>query len=157
MVLKKILVTLLTLITSFNLVSAVTTITLVSDYGAKNYLLALYCVLVFIFWIVVYNFTPDFEFSKDNLVKSITGILSKSVCWIWFLGLFYILKSILFVSTNVNFLEGKLVMFNSMFYITILLFGFVGIINALKFFKNISGVENFFKELNYEIKTGGKK
>jgi hypothetical protein len=157
MVIKRLLLTLTLFFGLLNIVSAVTTISIVSDYGTKNYLLALYCVLVFIFWTVIHKFTPDFEFDKNNLVTSVTGILSKITCWIWFIGIFYILQGVLMISSNSLFLDGKLTLFYSMIYISILLFSVILVLNTVKLFKKLSGVENFFKELSYEIKTGGRK
>lgn len=157
MEIKKKLFSLLTMFLTLDIVTAVTSITLVSNYGTENYLLALYCVLIFIFWIVIYRISPEFKFDKNNLVKTITGVLTKTVCWIWFLGTFYIFQSILLISSSSSFLEGKLAMFTMMLYISMGFLSFVGIINAIKVFKGVSGVENFFKELNFEIKTGGRK
>lgn len=136
---------------------ATTTITFESDFGVKNFILYSFLVTLFLFWMFIYRFTDPLEFNKRNLLKSITNFATKSMCWIWFISILYVFQSILFISSGETFLTDKLDLLYSVFYLSIIIFGILGLFNSVKLYNKMSGTSEFFREFIYEIKSGGRK
>jgi len=136
---------------------AVTTVTFESDYGIKNILLLLFLIVIFLFWIFVYRFTEELNFDRSNLLGSITNLIIKFMCWLWFLMSFYMFQSIMFISSDPDFLLNKLDLVYSLFYLSLIIFGILGLFNSVKLYNKMTGTTEFFREFVYEIKTGGKK
>ena len=154
---KKLIQLLFILITLISSSYAVTTITYESDYGVKNILLFIFLVVMFLFWLFIYNFTEEITFDKRNLLKSITNFGFKVLCWVWFIALFYMTQSILFISSADDFLLNKLDLVYGLFYITLIIMGVLGLFNSFKLYNKMTGTTEFFREFVYEIKTGGRK
>jgi len=154
---KRFIQLLLILITFISSSYAVTTITFESDYGIKNILLFIFLIVIFIFWYFIYNLTEEIKFDKKNLLKSITNFSIRMLCWVWFIALLYIFQSVLFISSAEDFLTNKLDLYYSLFYITLIITGVLGLFNSFKLYNKMTGTTEFFREFVYEIKTGGKK
>lgn len=136
---------------------ATTTISFESDYGIKNVLLFAFLVALFLFWFFIYRMTEPLEFNKDNLLKSITNLVIKLNCWIWFLSILFVFQSVMFISSNESFLTDKLDLLYSVFYLSLILFGVIGLFNSVKLYNKMTNTTQFFKEFIYEIKSGGRK
>lgn len=136
---------------------AVTTITFESDYGIKNVILFIFLVALFAFWFFVYRHTQPLEFDRRQLLKSVTNTGTKIMCWIWFLAILYTSQAVLFISSNDSFLTDKLDLLYGTFYLSIIIFGFLGLLNSVKIYNKMTNTTQYFKEFVYEIKTGGRK
>lgn len=136
---------------------AATTITFESDYGVKNVLLFIFLVALFLFWLFIYRMTEPLEFNRNNLLKSITNFGVKFNCWIWFISILYVFQSVLFISSSETFLTDKLDLLYSIFFLSLILFGILGLFNSIKLYNKMTGTAQFVKEFIYEIKSGGKK
>jgi len=136
---------------------AATTITFESDYGIKNLLLALFLIIVFCFWVFIYRFTEELKFDRQNLLKSVTNFGIRILSWIWFIAIFYMFQSVLFISSSEDFLLNKLDMIYSLLYFTLIISGILGLFNSVKLYNKMTGTTEFVKEFIYEIRTGGKR
>lgn len=151
------LIYILAILFSISTSFAVTTITFESDYSIKNIILAIFLIVLFLFWLFIYRFTSPLEFNRSNLLGSITNFVVKSVCWIWFISLVYTFQSVVFISTSETYLTDKLDLLYSVIYLSIILLGIIGLFNSVKLYNKMSGTSNFFREFIYEIKSGGRK
>ena len=136
---------------------ATTTITFESDYGIKNIILFVFLVALFFFWIFIYRLTEPLEFNRSTILKSITNFGTKFMCWVWFISILYVFQSVLFISSSTTFLTDKLDLIYSVFYLSLVVFGILGLFNSVKLYNKMTGTDNFFREFIYEIKTGGRK
>lgn len=153
----KALVYILAILISITSSFAVTTITFESDYGIKNIILAVFLIVLFLFWLFIYRFTEPLEFNRQNLLKSATNFGTKMMCWIWFLSILYVFQSVMFISSSDSFLTDKLDLLYSVFYLSLMIFGVLGLFNSIKIYNKMTNTDKYMKEFIYEIKTGGKK
>lgn len=128
-----------------------------AEYSVKNGLLALYIVLAFLFWWFVYSKSPKLELNKDNIVLSLTSLVLNFVCWVWFIFLFWLLRTVLFVSRSSTFLEDKLSLINTLSNISIFLISIIFLLNVLKYLYKVSSFNELLKELVFEIRGKGRK
>ena len=147
----------LAILISFTSSFATTTITFESDYNIKNIILAVFLVVLFLFWLFVYRFTEPLEFNRQNILKSATNFGMKMMCWIWFLSILYVFQAVLLISSSDSFLTDKLDLLYSVFYLSLLVFGILGVLNSVKIYNKMTNTDKYVKEFIYEIKTGGRK
>lgn len=137
---------------------ATTTITYTSDYGINNIILFIFLVTVFFFWIWIFvKFTEPLEYNKMNILKSLTNIIIKFICWIWYIALLYVFQGVLFISSGDSFLTDKLDLLYGLIILTVVILGVVALFNGIKLSNKMIGVTEFFREFVYELKTGGRK
>lgn len=129
--------------------------TIEEEYGTKNMLLMTYLGAAFIFWLFIYFKLPEFKWNKKNLLKSLFVMISRGVTWIWFIGLFYMLSGILFISSSETFLDDKLYIINTLLLITIIVYSIFILLFTIKIYSNASGLSQFFKDLVWEVRKGG--
>lgn len=153
---KKLIFILVIVLNIFQIFAS-TIITFESDFGVKNFILYIFLVTLFLFWMFIYRFTTPLEFNKRNLIKSTTNFSIKIMCWVWFISLVYVFQSILFISSGDTFLTDKLDLLYSVFYLTLIVFGILGLFNSVKLYNKMSGTTEFFKEFIFEVKSGGRK
>lgn len=136
----------------------VTTITITSDYGINNFILGFFLIALFLFWLWIYlKFTETLEFNRTDLLKSITNFGIKFVCWVWFIAILYTFQAVLFISSGKTFLTDKLDLLYGVFYLSLIIFGILGVFNSVKLYNKMTKTDKFIKEFIYEIKSGGKK
>ena len=150
------LIYILTIFISIAQTFAVTTITFESDYGIKNVLLSVFLIALFFFWIFIYRFTEPLEFNRKNLLKSITNFGTKFMCWIWFLSILYTFQAVLLISSSDTFLTDKFDLLYGTFYLSIIVFGVLGLFNSIKLYNKMTSTDKYLKEFIYEVKTGGR-
>jgi len=151
------LIYILVILLSITQTFATTIVTFESDYSIKNIILFLFLVTLFIFWLFIYRFTEPLEFNKRNILKSVTNFTTKFMCWIWFLSILYVFQAVMFISSGDTFLTDKLDLLYSVFYLSLIIFGVLGLFNSIKIYNKMSGTSEFFREFIYEIKSGGRK
>jgi len=153
----KVSIYILAILLSIAEIFAATIITFESDYGVKNIILFIFLLTIFIFWVFIYRFTEPIEFDKKSPLKSITNLITKFMCWIWFLTLLYTFQAVMFISSASSFLTDKLDLLYGLLYLSLIIFGILGLFNSIKLYNKMSGTSEFFKEFIWDIKSGGKK
>ncbi len=128
-----------------------------SQYNMKNLLLAIYLVICFLFWWFVLTKIPEFKLTRDNLVGSLSSIVLRLVIWSWFIVLFYIAKSVIFISASSTFIQDKLYILGWLTYISIFLLSIILILNVIKYMYKVSSFEDLAKEFIFEVRNDDKK
>lgn len=149
---KKILIILsILLLNTLNIFA--TDITIIeNDYGTKNYLLGAYLLFLLIFWFVIFKKTNPIMLNENKIIASLFNSMIRILCFVWFFVIFWVSRAVLFVSTNADFIDDKLLIINIMFYFTLVVVGLYVLISVIQMYGRVSGVGQFVKKMIYEVK-----
>jgi len=150
---KKIICIILLFLGNIFLVFSTNVTIIEGNHGTKNYLLALYLIFLLVFWFIIYRNTSDIKINDKKIIVSLFNSTIRLLCYIWFIVIFWTSRAILFISTNENFLSDKLFIINILFYFSLIIFSIYMIINVIKYWGKVSGVEEFLKKVIYEVKN----
>lgn len=124
------------------------------QYNQKNLMWTCFIVLMFFFWWFILTKIPKYSVTRDNYTKSLTSILLHAMVWSWFIYLFWLLGSTLFVSRADTFIQDKLYIIGIAKLISLILIIFIAILNGIKYFYKLSGAKEIFEEFMYELTNG---
>lgn len=132
---------------------SVTEITLVSDYGAINFILLAYLVLHFFFFIWLHNKTKPFGLDQKKLLKSSLNNCMRLLCLMWLGMIFFLGRAVLFVSSETSFLPDKLFLLNIMYIISFFVLGIFAILFSIKYWNKSTGLSDLIGKIIYEVKN----
>lgn len=124
------------------------------QYNQKNLLWGCFLILLFLFWMFILSKIPKYTISRENYTQSLTNIFLHAMVWSWFIFIFWLFGSSLFVSRADTFIQDKLYLIGIAKMISLILLLFIGILNGIKYFYKLSGAKEMFEEFGYELTNG---
>lgn len=150
---KLIIAIIFSILLSISSVLGVQTIEFKSDYGVNNFLILAYMIIMFFFWLWIFNKTKPIKYDFNSFVKSLSNVVVRVLSLGWLFVIFYLSKSVLMISSGETFVQDVLFFFNIMYIITFIFGAFYLLVLLIKYWSKSSGLVDFLQKVLWEIKN----